>query len=111
MPLRKWRVIARARPTQWPTTRIARGRSLGPMTTSATTRTRRNSLGAISNTAASALRPVVLHRLQVMRRIGIGIGLRLQPRRRPDGLILLRHPLLEAFDALGDVAHQVGKTA
>ena len=37
MPAVKWRAMPRILPTQWPTVRIARGRSLGPMKISATT--------------------------------------------------------------------------
>src|SRR3546814_12751288 len=39
----------RARPTQWPTKRIAFGRSLGPMTMIAMNATNSNSVGATSN--------------------------------------------------------------
>src|SRR3546814_8606794 len=48
-PERNWRATPRARPTQWPTKRIAFGRSLGPMTMIAMNATNSNSVGATSN--------------------------------------------------------------
>src|SRR5882757_9323057 len=48
--------MLRARPVHWPTLRISLGRSLGPTTTSATTRMTKSSLHAISNIGFSHCR-------------------------------------------------------
>src|SRR5690606_16896985 len=98
-----------------PTKRIALGRSLGPMTTKATTTTSSNSVGATSNIYKQSGRrwnsAVFGFRGRSRRRGQIGRALAFDLFRRGRRRFVLGHALLEAFDALGDIAHHVRKAA
>src|SRR3546814_9796600 len=108
--------MPRALPIHLPTKRIALGRSLGPMTTRATTTTSNNSVGATSNIQLAFPQEegselVVLVGRRRHRRDVRG-PLAFDMLRRGGGRsVILRHALFEAFDALGDIAHHVGKAA
>src|SRR5215470_2819603 len=71
---------------------------LGRWTAAATASGRSARLAALGLRCGGALRRLVIDRLRVRRRFGLG------------GLVL-RHALLERLDALGDVAHQLGNLA
>src|SRR5580704_8688616 len=90
----------------WPSVRNTPGSSFGPITISATTPISRNSLQLMSN--MKTLRPPRPPAAAAClagrgdRRVGFGRGFR---------RLVLGHALLEGFDALGDVAHQVRNLA
>src|SRR5262245_46393891 len=95
-----------------PKVRSIRGSSFGPTTTIATTAMTRISLQPTSNMMALAegcgsadlrLRVDRLHVHRLRRIAHDRFG-----RRR---LVILGHALLEALDALGDIAHQLGDLA
>ena len=130
-PERNWRATPRALPTQWPTKRIALGRSLGPITTSATIATSSNSVrveiehliyrhvrrrpAACRTRARRDQRSSRAGRARL--RGSTAAGRRARLRLDAGGgfgrrwLVVLGHALLELFDALGDVAHHVREAA
>src|SRR3546814_4649811 len=106
--------MPRALPIHLPTKRIALGKSLGPMTTRATTTTSNNSVGATSNIQLASppekgSELVVLvgrrrHRRDVWSALSFDM-LRCGGGRT----VLFRHALFEALSYLGDVAHPAPK--
>ena len=93
--------MARALPTHCPTMRIRRGKSFGPTTTSATTSRMRIWLQLRSSNIAKG------RRYECVAVSFFGLVARKFARRG----LLVGEALLEAVDALGEVAHQVGNLA
>src|SRR3546814_20289906 len=108
--------MPRALPIHLPTKRIALGKSLGPMTTRATTTTSNNSVGATSNIQLASPQEegselVVLVGRRRHRR-DVGGALAFDMLRCGGGRnVIFRHALFEALYTLGDVAHHVRKAA
>src|SRR3546814_16926230 len=108
--------MPRALPIHLPTKRIALGKSLGPMTTRATTTTSNNSVGATSNIQLASPQEegselVVLVGRRRHRR-DVGSALAFDMLRCGGGRnVIFRHALFEALYTLGDVAHHVRKAA
>src|SRR5439155_1161432 len=100
-------------PLQCPSVRRARGRSFGPMTTIATTAITRISLQLMSNmkSGARAADRAAAGRDLVPALADLGLLFRrLVLDRLVDGLgfVFVAQPALEALNALGNVAHQLG---
>ena len=118
--------MRRIRPSAWPTVRMTRGKSFGGITASATMPKTRSLPTSKSNMQRSrsggrpAWRPATARRAgsvsrpcpSLWRRPGAGAVLEARRRgRRLGRLVVLGHAFLERFDALGDVAHDVGDLA